>query len=371
MEIAAALLGAFLLYRLQKYLYSRFWNRKLTVELNLSENHAVEGDQLTLYETVTNQKLLPIPALKIKFMTSRHWTFFDMKETEVTDNTYRNDLVSVMMYQKLTRRIPFICSKRGYYSIDRITFVCNDLLFESELVEGSHLDIHLYVYPRPVEYHRIEIPFQTMLGTVLTKRFINEDPFEFKSIREYQSYDTMKTINWKASAKTGSLMVNVYDHTASQQIKILLNLESDTIWLYEDLQEESIRLAAAFAQHFIEQGIPVSLYTNGLDIISREVLHVPAGSGKNHLRTINETLARIDASAALPPFTRSVGEELSHVNPKDYLLLISSYQRQELQEQLERLSRDHIDFTWIVPVNREVRLSVEGSMLSHILTWEV
>ncbi|MGF7142848.1 uncharacterized protein (DUF58 family) [Anaerotaenia torta] len=370
MEIAAALLGALLLYRLQKFLYSRFWDRNLTVELSLSEKQATEGEELTLNETVINQKLLPIPALKIKYMTSRHLSFLDMKDTEVTDNTYRNDLVSVMMYQKLTRRIPFVCSKRGYYSISRITFVCSDLLFESDLVAGENLDLHLYVYPRPVDSLRMEVPFQNMMGTVLTKRFINEDPFEFKSIREYQSYDTMKTINWKASAKTGSLMVNVYDHTASQQIKILLNLESDTIWLYEDLQEESIRLAATFAHAFIEQGIPVSLYTNGLDVISKEVLHVPAGSGKNHLRTINETLARIDALSPLPSFTSTVGGELENGNPKDYLLLISSYQRLELQERLEHLSRSHIDFMWIVPANREVRLTVEGSLLSHVQVWE-
>ncbi len=371
MEIAAALLGAFLLYELQKFLYSRFWNKKLTVDLALSGNSAVEGEELTLVETVTNQKLLPIPVLKIKYTASRHLIFLGTRETEVTDNTYRNDLISVMMYQKLTRHIPFRCSKRGYYTIDRITLVCNDLLLESEMVTGNHLNIQLYVYPKQVDFNKLEIPFQTMLGTVLTKRFINEDPFEFKSIREYQSYDTMKTINWKASAKTGSLMVNVFDHTASQRIKILLNLEFDTIWRYEDLQEESIRLAATFAEHFIEQGIPVSLYTNGLDVISRKVLHVPAGSGRNHLRTINETLARIDATSTVPPFTAALSGELDDVSPKDYLVLISYYQRLELQEQLEKLARANMDFTWIIPLNKEVRLTADSKLLPHILSWEV
>ena len=371
MKLIAALLGAFLIYQLQKYLYRNFWSRKLTVDLTMSDNKAVEGEELVLYETIQNRKLLPIPVLKIKYTTSRYLSFLDLRDTEVTDNTYRNDLVSVMMYQKLTRSIPFVCSRRGYYTIDKMVLVCNDMLLESELVQGAELDLQLYVYPRQVAYDRFDIPFQKIIGTILTKRFINEDPFEFRSIREYQSYDTMKTINWKASAKTGSLMVNVYDHTASQEVKLLLNLESDTIWRYEELQEESIRLAATFAAHLTEQGIPVSVHTNGPDVISRELLKVPAGSGVNHLQTINETLARIDVGDNILPFVRTVQEELLSSVEDSYLLLISSYQRKDLQDLLENLLLQKVDFTWIIPINKEVKLAVGGNLLSHVIPWEL
>lgn len=371
MEIVAALFGAYLIYSLQRFLYRRFWKQNLIVELKLSDEKAVEGEELILYETVRNQKLLPIPVLKVKFMTSRFLSFLDLRASEVTDHTYRNDIVSVMMYQKLTRALPFRCSKRGFYTIDKLVLVCNDLLLESELVTECKMDVHLYVYPKPVDNARFEISFLKLFGTILTKRFINEDPFEFKSIRQYQTYDTMKTINWKASVKAGDLMVNVYDHTASQQIKILMNLEAETLRHYEELEEESIRLAATLAAYFIEQGIPTSIYTNGRDCITKELLKVPAGSGRNHIRTINETLARIDTSLPVPAFTTALWEELNHNNPDDYILLISFYQRKDLMEQLARLSHDHIDFSWVIPLNREVRLAVAGEMLSHVLTWEI
>ncbi len=371
MKIIAAMIGAMLLYEFQRILYNRFWNRNLTVDLSLSDDKAVEGDQLSLIETVTNQKLLPIPVLKIKYMASRFLIFLDTRQTEVTDHTYRNDLFTVMMYQKLTRTIPFLCTKRGYYTIDKIYLVCNDILLESELVSDSDAKIQLYVYPRPIEYSRLQIPFQKMFGTVLTRRLLYEDPFEFKSIREYQSYDTMRTINWKASAKTGTLMVNVHDHTASQQIKILLNIESDTLRKHEELLEESIRLATAFAAYFIEQGIPTALYTNAPDVISREVLNAPAGSGHSHIRTINETLARIDDTQTPPSFVSVLGEEMELMKPNDYILLISSYQRADLQRELLRLTQEKIDFSWIVPVDKEVQLTVEGDLLNYIIPWEI
>ncbi len=371
MKIIAAIFGAFLIYILERFLYRRFWNRNLEVEITLSEQRAVEGEQLILYETVRNQKLLPIPVLKVKFTTSRYLSFLDLRDTEVTDHNYRNDMISVMMYQKLTRSLPFLCSKRGYYTIDKLVLVCSDLMLDTELVTNQDLNVNLIVYPKPVDHTKMDLPFRSMLGTVLTKRFINEDPFEFKTIREYQPYDTMNKINWKASAKTGSLMTNIYDHTASQQIKILLNIESETLLHYEELEEESIRLAASFAERFIKLGIPTSIYTNGRDCVTRELLKVPAGSGNNHLRTINEALARIDTSLSIPIFTAALWEELNNITSDDYILLISSYQKKDLLEQLQRLNRNKVDFSWIIPVNNEVKLTVAGELTSHILAWEI
>lgn len=359
------------MYRLQYYLFCHFWKKNLSVSISLSDDKAIEGEELILYETLINKKLLPIPILKMKFMTSRHLSFFDRNNSEVTDNYYRNDLLSIMMYQKLTRSISFLCAHRGYFSINKMYLVCSDIFLSGEFVEPYDFDVNLYVYPKPVEYNKFHVPFQKMLGTVLSKRYINEDPFEFRSIREYQSYDNLKSVNWKASAKTGTLKVNVFDYTASQQIKILLNLELETIWKYEDILEESIRIAATFALNFIGHGIPTALYTNALDLVTKEVLNVPAGSSNNHMRTINETLARIDTTLTVPPFVATIKDKLISATNKDYIILISSYQKEDLQLQLTSLIHDKIDFSWIVPLNRDVTLSVHDELISHVVPWEL
>ncbi|MEI3209371.1 MAG: hypothetical protein V8S84_16650 [Lachnospiraceae bacterium] len=41
-------------------------------------------------------------------------------------------------------------------------------------------------------------------------------------------------------------MVNVHDSTSSQEAIIILNLETETVWVYEQLHEIAIRLAAQF-----------------------------------------------------------------------------------------------------------------------------
>ncbi len=371
MKLLSAMLGALLLYLLKNYLYHKYWNKNLSVELNFSEESAVEGDELILYETVTNKKLLPLPVLKVKFMTSRYFNFLDMNNSSVTDNYYRNDLLSIMMYQKLTRPLAFLCARRGYFIINNADVVCSDMFLSFETVASFDMDIRLYVYPGPVNFEKFQAVFHKILGTVLTKRFINEDPFEFRSIREYQIYDNIKSVNWKASAKTGSLKVNVNDYTSSQQVKIFLNLEPETIWKYEDLEEESIRIASSLSSGFIEQGIPAALYTNARDIITHDLLNIPPGSGMNHIKTINEVLARIDTSQTVPAFVPAIREEFIRSSDSDFIIFISFYQKKDLQLLLSSIAGTGKDFFWIIPINRDVTVNTREELTPYVIPWEV
>ncbi|BCJ93474.1 hypothetical protein acsn021_10430 [Anaerocolumna cellulosilytica] len=367
MVLIAALLGVFSLYFLQGRLYRKYWAKNLSTTIHFSKSIAVEGDENQLIETVINKKLLPLPLLKVKFMTSKDLEFMDGTNSTVTDNYYRNDLLPIMMYQKLTRTLPFVCSHRGYYNISSIELVCSDIFISFEGVLTKPANTSLYVYPKSVDANKLTPPFQKILGTLLTKRYLYEDPFEFRSIREYQFYDTLKSINWKASAKTGSYMVNVKDYTASQEVKILLNLEQESIWRYEDLEEESIRLTASLASSFMEQGIPISIATNGKDLVTKETVVLPAGSGSSHLNGLYEALSRIDTSLPKGSFVHTVWED----TPVDYLIIISYYQKEDLQELLLSLQRKKIDFTWIIPTNQELKVTARETLQPAIVEWKL
>lgn len=371
MELLLAFIGAALLYSLQSSLYRRFWDSRLSVDLSFSKEAAIEGEEIALYEVITNRKLLPLPILQVKFTTSRLLVFQDMDNSKVSDNYYRNDMVSVMMFQKLTKALTLECSRRGYYTINRMDIICSDLFMTHEEVDTYDIDIHLYVYPKLVDFMRIEAAYHKMLGSILTKRFINEDPFEFCKIREYQSYDSLKSVNWKASAKTGAMKVNVHDYTSSQQVRILLNTESDTIWKYDDLNEESIRIAASLAQALISQWIPVALYTNAKDLVTHDTLEVVAGSGSNHLRRIQETLARIDLSQDPRQFLPVIREKLKDMTVQDYLIIISYYQREDLQQLILAQKHAKKDFAWIVPINHEVKITVCEALADKMIPWEL
>lgn len=371
MEILSALIGALLLYILQERIYEKYWNKNLSLDLSISKDSAIEGEELTLQEVITNRKFLPLPILQVKFMTSRYLEFQDMDNSRVSDHYYRNDMVSIMMYQRLTKSYTFLCTKRGYYTINRMDVVSANLFKTHEQVEMYDLNITLYVYPKPVDFIKFNAVFSKMIGTVLTKRFINEDPFEFCNIREYQTYDNLKTINWKASAKTGSLKVNVHDYTSSQQVRILINTEPETIWKYDDLNEESIRIASALAQTFISQGVPVALYSNGKDIITKETVEVPAGSGGNHYKTIQEALARIDMKLEPTAFLQGIQDRGDIYDSNDFLIIISYNQKQELQDYLMEQCHKKQELAWIIPRNKEIEIKVCDELSEYIIPWEL
>jgi uncharacterized protein (DUF58 family) len=370
-ELFSALIGGLLLYFLQDYLYKNYWKRKLNVDISFSRDSAVEGEGLSLVETITNRKLLPLPLLQVKFMASRFLEFADSDNSQVSDNYYRNDIVSVMMYQKLTKTLDFTCTQRGYYTINRMDIVCSNLFMTTQEVEAFDLNIYLYVYPKPVDLLKLDISFSKMLGTILTRRFINEDPFEFHNIREYQLFDNLKSINWKASAKTDSLKVNVHDYTSSQQVKIIINTQPETIWKYDELSEESIRIAASLAHYLIEKGIPVSVYTNARDIITKESIEIPAGSGHNHFKMIQEALSRIELAEEPHTFIQGFSERLTAITRNDYLILISYNQKEELQRLMLGQILAKKDFVWIIPTNNDIKVTVCDELSDRIIQWEL
>lgn len=115
MLIIVMLLGAGAVYMVLRKIYAALWYKNLTVRIDFSKKNAVCGETIELIETVTNKKRLPLPYINLKFQVNRAFRFEDGEENSVvSDNTYRNDIFSLMMYQKVTRKIPIKCTKRVY-----------------------------------------------------------------------------------------------------------------------------------------------------------------------------------------------------------------------------------------------------------------
>lgn len=349
MVILSACIGILLFYLLQRKLYESFWRKGLSVSLAFSEKYVTEGNQVILTETLVNRKILPLPLIIIKFKTSRNLHFLDLENACITDHYYRNDVLSIMFYQKVTRTLPFVCSRRGYYVIDNTDVICNDIFLTQQMVYDNPCNISLYVYPKQIDTNEIGITFRELLGIIITKRFTNEDPFEFRNIREYQTYDTMKSINWKASAKTGLLKVNVHDSSASQQVQIIINLEPEGNWIEETLFETSIQLGATLSAKFLDQGIPVSIYSNGLDSITKQMINLPSSCGNHQMDKINQSLARISSSLTPFPFSTLCEEYLQNTSPNTFTLFISSNINPSVEDYLKTLCENKSDFHLFIP----------------------
>ena len=108
---------AALLFWLQARIYRKGWFSGLSVKVSFEQEALEEGMEGNVVEVIENRKRLPLPVLKVKFVTSRKLTFSDTKGSKTTDLYYRNDVFRVGALEKITRRVPFVASKRGYMNI--------------------------------------------------------------------------------------------------------------------------------------------------------------------------------------------------------------------------------------------------------------
>ena len=80
------------------------------------------------------------------------------------------------------------------------------------------------VYPAFMQLHKYELfSNATLQGEAGSKRMRKiGQSMEFEQIKEYVAGDDIRTLNWKASARKGGLMVNNYMEERSQQVIALL-----------------------------------------------------------------------------------------------------------------------------------------------------
>lgn len=372
MEIILMLAGAGIIYILIEKIYIKYWLKGLTADIKFTSEFAFPGDTVNLLEVVTNQKWLPLHFINVKFQLDKNLEFFTMDaNSKITDRSYKNDVFSLLFYQRVTRTIPLMCKKRGYYTIDKIELISSGIFMNDILAITIPISSNLVIYPASVNVDIIQVPYRRIMGSIITNQFTYEDPFEFKGIREYQTYDPLDKVNWNATAKTDQLKVNMFDNTISNEVCILLNLENEGMITYETLLEESISIASSLAQLLIESGVPTSIISNGKDIISDDNLIMHSGSGLSHIDSINQGLARVDLKKTMDDFTRLLEDELHKNTSKPLYILISSNKSVNIQVQFQEISLKSKESIWILPFHENLDWEPKECKSDDIISWEV
>lgn len=314
---------AYLLLLVQQKIYGSLWEKNLEVRLEFTKKSLFEGEKGELSEIIENGKQLPLPMLKVKFQTDRNLQFTDMQGSKVTDRFYRNDIFQVRGKERITRKLTFIAAKRGYYRIHNIDLVAADLFLSAEMTESRHTEQYFYVYPAPFASKEFMLSMQQLNGEILAKRRFMEDPFEYRGIREYQPYDDIRSVNWKATARTGELKVNQKNYTSLQTIRIFFNIEDNGILKKEEAVEASFRITAGLAAFFLNRGIRVACYGNGKDIVHGKPVQIEAGAGAGQMQQIYRALARVDTSQEAADFVSCFEQKLLREASGTITILVS------------------------------------------------
>lgn len=346
MKIIGIGIIAFFLVVIQMLIYKKIWSKNLYVSINFQQKAIYEGEEGEIVEVIENRKRLPLPMLKVKFQTSRNLEFGDDKGSKTTDQYYRNDIFQVGSGEKITRTLRFRGKKRGYYRINNIDLLASDLFFLNEDGKNMTTNQYIYVYPKIFLQEEFRLSLQKLNGEILVKRHMLEDPFEYRGIREYQPYDDMRSVNWKATARTGKLKVNQKNYTAMQTIRIFLNLEDDGIWKKEKEIETSMQIVMGIAQFFLTQGICVSCYANGKDILTDEYLEIERIAGVGQIEVLGKALARIDTAKNTGAFCELFREKVFADGDSLFTFFVSANGYEDFMALLEECKTQGMEYYW-------------------------
>lgn len=332
----------------QSLIYRKTALKHLDTDVYFSTSIASKGDIIVITESIANRKMLPLPWVTLKFEASRGLDFLDMTNTFRSDHYYREDLLSLGIWQRHDRHIRVLCSRRGYFRFVRLVVSTRDLLLMSRITGNFPCESSLIVTPDRIRAPEIDQLFQRFLGETVNPRSQVPDPFTFAGIREYSPRDPYRDINWKASAKNDHLMVNVHNRTNRRELTILLNIMPYTLSKDYFLLEKCISLAMTWFADAAEQQIPVRLLSNSKDILTGEEIDTELGSGEEHVRNLGISLARIDLSQRVDVFLPTLDRAIETGGIENTYVVLSANADRRLQEYLVSRHHDGYAIYWIL-----------------------
>jgi uncharacterized protein (DUF58 family) len=183
------------------------------------------------------------------------------------------------------------CQRRGVYEVGPLVAVASDPLGLAERETRLAEPFELLVHPR----------LEVVTDRPLTRQY--EDPpvrppvskpwpsgFEFFGMREFKPGDDLRRIVWRASARTGTIMVREAEQGITDRITIALDTNrahhSSDGEGYSESFEAGVRTAASLAVHHLRQGYEVKVECNG-------------GSLTRSIRGATAQLPMLDAFARL------------------------------------------------------------------------
>jgi len=196
------------------------------------------------------------------------------------------------------------------------------------------------VYPSYVQMRRFQlIAVANRLQQTGVKRMRKlGHSMEFEQIKEYVRGDDYRTINWKATARRGDLMVNNFTDERSQQIYCIINKGRVMKMPFEGmtLLDYAINAALVISNTALQKQDKAGLITFAQNLDS----FLPADKKPTQINHILETLYRQQTNFLEPDFEKLFSAVRDRITHRSLLVLFTNFESFEsLKRELPSLKR--------------------------------
>ncbi|GAB5407996.1 MAG: DUF58 domain-containing protein [Balneolaceae bacterium] len=167
---------------------------------------------------------------------------------------------------------------------------------------------------------------------------------EFDQIKEYVRGDDIRSINWKATARSQNLMVNQFQDERSQQVVNVIDMGRVMKMPFDGL-------------NLLEYAINTSLVISNIALIKDDKAGLVTFSNKDsivvrpekkrtHIRRIQESLYNLNTNFMESDYERLIINLKTHLNQRSLVLLYTNFETYSSMERqlpyLKRIARDHL-----------------------------
>lgn len=308
----------------------RWWTSRAVRNITFNrifDRKAFPGETVPVQLEIHNSSWLPVVWLRLQ----------DFYPLEVAELNNFQQVISLGPNEKTELQYTLKAKKRGYYTIGPLQISTGDLLgLSGERYSEGGTD-YLTVYPTVIPLRDIKLPSRSPMGTLRTRQPIFEDPTRPMGKRDYQAGDSLRRIDWKATASTGRMQTKIFEPSIALETVLFINLNSMDYGMRArfDGPELSIVVAASLANWITSQRQAVGLITNGFDPLTLDNKVVPLypRKGRPHLMRILESLARVRA-VETSSFPSLINQHRVNLSWGTTLIIITGSAEQELFDEL-------------------------------------
>lgn len=249
----------------------------------------LEGDREGLFPRASEGDRLDV---QVKLIARRRISTFVLEERvpEKLGHSIKVPIPKLSSGKELIHRYSIRCSRRGVYQLGPLVAITSDPLGLTQRENIVAKEFELLVHPK-IEF---------VSDRPLTRQF--EEPpirppvskpwpsgMEFYGMREYVPGDDIRRIVWRASARTGTLMIRESEQGITDHVTIILDTDRGSHSKDGDVSESfemGVRAAASLGVRHVREGYEIRCESN-------------SGTMTRPLRGLHAQLPLLDAFARI------------------------------------------------------------------------
>jgi uncharacterized protein (DUF58 family) len=291
--VRSEVVGAVAITLLAVALINRVWLRRLERGLRIQRvapDVLAWGDEAVVRVRIANPTLWRVPWLELRESVPMALRLVAPPPT----------VISLPAGGEYELRYTIRGARRGWYRVGPLSLALGDVL-GLQRVRLAVPAFAITVYPPVRSLGELGLPATLSYGPLrpVGVRQRLEDPARPAGVRQYMPGDALRRLDWKSSARQGTLLVRRADPTIAPETTIALAFGSNDypLEVIQDALDRAATVAASIGVALLSRKLPVSLVTNGYDPLSEQTgVTLPFGKGDGQRRLLLHLLGRLGSS---------------------------------------------------------------------------